>query len=196
MRAIAATSVLERHTGIQAPMHQLNRRHESVCRCREGPVLWQPSAAGPEQCTSHTAASMSSWGGPDPLDVQKESFSAPAALGRGPWRPCWRSPPGSGGTAPHLWHHSATLGREQLFPSTQTHAVCLALSHTASSSLCWRCGFDGWAVWWVRNWLVIALRVVVSGSMSMWRWVTNGVGTKTISCLCSFADDTKQCAAV
>lgn len=37
--------VLERHADIQAPVHQLNRRHKSVCRYREGPVFWQPLAS-------------------------------------------------------------------------------------------------------------------------------------------------------
>jgi len=39
-----------------------------------------------------------------------------------------------------------------------------------------RDGFDGWSVQWTKNWLRDRVqRVVVSGSMSGWRSVTNGV---------------------
>ena len=37
-------------------------------------------------------------------------------------------------------------------------------------------GFDGWPVWWMRNWLDgLIQRVVVHGSLSRWRSVTSGV---------------------
>jgi len=36
--------------------------------------------------------------------------------------------------------------------------------------------FDGWTVWWKRNWLdCLIQKVVVNSSMSRWRSVTNGV---------------------
>jgi len=36
--------------------------------------------------------------------------------------------------------------------------------------------FDGWTVWWLRNWLEgRSQRVVVNSSMSKWTLVTNGV---------------------
>ena len=68
-----------------------------------------------------------------------------------------------------------------------TDAICLVFSKAFDTipyniflSKLERCGFDGWTVQWMRNWLQDRVQTVVNGSMSGWRLVTNSVPQESV----------------
>lgn len=94
------------------------------------------------------------------------------------------------------WHRTTSLASRSTSRPRASGAIYMDLcsvfgtvAHGVLVSVLERCGFDGWTIWWIRNGLMLVLRVVVSGSMSAWigdkRCSSRvGIGTKAISCLC------------
>jgi len=74
------------------------------------------------------------------------------------------------------------------------HVICLGfckafetVPHNSLLSKLERAGFDGWTVWWLRNWLESgSQRVVISSLKSKWTLVTRGVPQGSIPGLVLF----------